>query len=226
MKRFLLAAMLVVGSTAMLPGQNGQGVPGFSTVGEPENHAISVDRLIRYHDSGQYESDIRLVVNSAMSYLRERVAPAKGEKLAAVFDIDETALSNWDTMSGCGFCSYRSQQKLYPNPKATVISPTLELFNLAKSRKVAVFFVTGRQKEQHDLTVQNLHDAGYADWDGLIMQPDGDTDAARIFKPRNRESIEKEGYHIVLNIGDQASDLAGCCAERVFKLPNPFYLVQ
>jgi len=58
------------------------------------------------------------------------------------------------------------------------------------------------------------------------MPPDGDTDAARIFKPRNRESIEKEGYHIVLNIGDQASDLAGCCAERVFKLPNPFYLVQ
>jgi len=29
----------------------------------------------------------------------------------------------------------------------------------------------------------------------------------------------------VLNIGDQASDLAGCCALRVFKLPNPFYLL-
>jgi hypothetical protein len=28
----------------------------------------------------------------------------------------------------------------------------------------------------------------------------------------------------VLNIGDQASDLAGCCAERVFKLPT-FYSI-
>jgi hypothetical protein len=28
-----------------------------------------------------------------------------------------------------------------------------------------------------------------------------------------------------LNVGDQASDLAGCCSERSFKLPNPFYLV-
>jgi hypothetical protein len=29
-----------------------------------------------------------------------------------------------------------------------------------------------------------------------------------------------------LNIGDQASDLAGCCEDRIFKLPNPFYLVD
>ena len=45
---------------------------------------------------------------------------------------------------------------------------------------------------------------------------------ARLFKPGNRQTIEKRGYRIILNIGDQASDLAGCCAERVFKLPNPF----
>jgi hypothetical protein len=28
-----------------------------------------------------------------------------GETLVAVFDIDETALSNWDAMSDCGFYS-------------------------------------------------------------------------------------------------------------------------
>jgi predicted secreted acid phosphatase len=226
MKRFVQICVVVFASMALLPGQNGRGVPGFETVGEPENHAVTVDRLLRYHDSGQYESEIRQVVNSAMEYLRERVASAKDEKLAAVFDIDETSLSNWDTMSGCGFCSYGAQLKLYPDATATLISPTLELFNFAKSKKVTTFFVTGRQEKQRALTAKNLRDVGYSDWDDLIMQPDTNKDPARIFKPRNRDSIEKKGYHIVLSIGDQASDLAGCCAERVFKLPNPFYLVQ
>jgi predicted secreted acid phosphatase len=99
------------------------------------------------------------------------------------------------------------------------------LFNLAKSKGIAVFFVTGRQEAQRDATVKNLTDVGYAGWVELIMQVNGNKDPARKAKPRNRAAIEGKGYRIVLSIGDQASDLAGCCAERVFKLPNPFYLV-
>jgi hypothetical protein len=57
------------------------------------------------------------------------------------------------------------------------------------------------------------------------MRPNGNTEPARIYKSNVRQELEKKGYRIVLNIGDQASDLAGCCSERVFKLPNPFYLV-
>jgi predicted secreted acid phosphatase len=215
---------LVLGGVLLAYGQNGPGVPGFGVVAEPENHALSVDRLMRYHDSGEYESQIRQVVNSAEAYLIER-AEKSGGKLAAVFDIDETSLSNWDSMSGCGFCAYSAELKLYPNATAAVISPTRELFNLAKSKGVAVFFVTGRQEKQRAPTTKNLTDVGYAGWVELIMEPDGNKDPARTFKPRNRQAIESKGYRIVLSIGDQASDLAGCCAERVFKLPNPFYLV-
>lgn len=57
------------------------------------------------------------------------------------------------------------------------------------------------------------------------MRPDGSKDPAVVFKPGKRQAIVNNGYTIVVNIGDQASDLAGCCAERGFKLPNPFYLV-
>jgi hypothetical protein len=67
---------------------------------------------------------------------------------------------------------------------------------------------------------------GYSGWTDLITQPDGNKQAARVFKSQERQEIENKGYRIVLNIGDQASDLAGCCAERIFKLPNPFYLVN
>jgi hypothetical protein len=89
-----------------------------------------VDRLVRYHDSGEYDREIRDVVDDARDYLEARAKRAsKDEKLAAVFDIDETSLSNWDVLSGCGFCSYPSQLKLYPNAQGAAIVPVLELFN-------------------------------------------------------------------------------------------------
>lgn len=43
-------------------------------------------------------------------------------------------------------------------------------------------------------------------------------------KSGTQSHIERLGYHIVANIGVQASDLAGGHAERMFKLPNPMYL--
>ena len=194
---------------------------------EPENHAIVVERLIRYHDSGEYEWRIREVANAAREYLQERAGNASSQdKLAAVFDIDETALSNWQAMADCGFCAYTVQAELYSNAHDPAITPVLELFNAAKKRGVAVFFLTGRPNTQRDLTIKNLNEVGYAGWTDLIMRPQGDHSPARVFKPQERQRIEDKGYHIILNIGDQASDLAGCCAERVFKLPNPFYLVQ
>lgn len=198
---------------------------------EPENHAITVDRLMRYHDSGEYEREIREVANAARDYLETKFPDkSQNEKLAAVFDIDETSLSNWDVMAECGFCAYSVQTKLHPDPHGPAIAPVLELYDFAKSKGIALFFITGRRETQRQLTINNLREVGYDRWTDLIMQPDtapGEKRTpARVFKPRNRQAIEKRGYRIVLSIGDQASDLAGCCAERVFKLPNPFYLVD
>jgi len=187
-----------------------------------------VDRLVRYHDYGQYDYQIRQVANAARDYLDARVKARQGdEKLAAVFDIDETSLSNWESLSDCGFCAYSAQLKLYPPPAHDpAIQPTLELYKFAQAHRVAVFFVTGRKEKERASTEANLAEAGYTHWDGLYMQPDNNRDPAGVFKPRNRREIEAKGYNIVLNIGDQTSDLSGCCAERVFKLPNPFYLIK
>lgn len=221
-----LLIVLWISSPALLGQTNSRPANSLASL-EPENHAIVVDRLIRYHDSGEYDREIRDVVDDARDYLEARVKRAsKDEKLAAVFDIDETSLSNWDVLSGCGFCSYPSQLKLYPNAQGTAIVPVLELFNYARKNGIAVFFITGRQNAQRDATIKNLTDVGYSGWADLIMQPDGNKQPARVFKSQERQEIENKGYRIVFNIGDQASDLAGCCAERIFKLPNPFYLVN
>ena len=45
------------------------------------------------------------------------------------------------------------------------------------------------------------------------------------YKSGARAKIAEEGYTIIVNAGDQASDLAGGYAERAYKLPNPFYYI-
>jgi predicted secreted acid phosphatase len=129
-------------------------------------------------------------------------------------------------MSGCGFCSYSVEVKLFSDEHDPAIIPVLELFNFVKKDGVAVFFLTGRSSRERETTIRSLNAAGYNGWADLIMRPETDKSPARIFKSQERQKIEDKGYRIILNIGDQASDLAGCCAERIFKLPNPFYLVQ
>ncbi|HTR48656.1 MAG TPA: HAD family acid phosphatase, partial [Verrucomicrobiae bacterium] len=219
MKRlsFLLLFLLVAGFPAAAQ----------STAQEPENHAVVVERLMRYHDYGEYDREIRDVANAARDYLAYVVKSSpKTDKLAAVFDIDETSLSNWAQMADCGFCSYSIQEKLYPDARDPAIIPVLELYNDAKSKGVAVFFLTGRSEGQRNATVKNLSEVGYSGWADLLMRPDTNKLPASVFKSDVRQTIANKGYRIVLNIGDQASDLAGCCAERNFKLPNPFYLVK
>lgn len=46
------------------------------------------------------------------------------------------------------------------------------------------------------------------------------------YKSGDRSQIVAKGYRIVLNVGDQMSDLLGNPeADHSVKLPNPFYLI-
>jgi acid phosphatase len=219
MKRFAVLFLSIGLSAAPLCAQ--------SFPQEPENHTLVVERLMRYHDYGEYDREIQVVADSAREHLAAAVKSApKDEKLAAVFDIDETSLSTWEAMAGCGFCAYSVERKLYTEDHDPAIGPVLQLYNFAKAEGVKIFFVTGRQESERAMTSKNLNEAGYSGWAELIMQPNGNKLPASVFKPKDRQAIVDKGYEIVLNIGDQASDLAGCCSERVFKIPNPFYLLK
>jgi acid phosphatase len=217
----LIALALAFGATPA-SAQTAANCPAPSS--EPENHALAVKRLNEYYNSGEYGEQIRQAANDARDYLEAHLrAMEKGEKPAIVLDIDETALSSWKEMSDCGFCAY-SLQKV--NDHEPAIVPVLELYRYALSKGVAVFFLTGRKETQRNVTAQNLKEAGFDSWAELILRPNDDKRPAREYKPEKRKQIEEKGYRIVLNVGDQASDLAGCCALKAVKLPNPFYLVQ
>ena len=194
---------------------------------EGDNHTTVLRQLYSYEQSGQYESEIAKVVKPAHDWIESRAASAApGEKLAAVFDIDETALSNLPYMMDCGLCSSSAQARLYPADRLPAIPPVRELFNFAKSKGITIFFITGRYESGRDLAVRTLQAAGYSGWEDLQMRLIGNSDPARIMKAAVRQSIERKGYKIILNIGDQLSDLAGGYSERTYKLPNPYYFVE
>lgn len=228
MKRFVPVLLIAIVCGIALGGRSGSAPLSPVNCREPENHQLAVNRLLLYHDSGEYDRDIREIANSARDYLAARVKDARqNDKLAAIFDIDETSVSNWGALADCGFCPFTVQAKLYSVANDPAIVPVLELYNFAKSKGVAVIFLTGRPEGARAVTIKNLTDVGYSGWTDLITRTDASRqEPARIFKSHQRQLITDKGYRIVLNIGDQASDLAGCCAERTFKLPNPFYLIE
>jgi predicted secreted acid phosphatase len=99
----------------------------------------------------------------------------------------------------------------------------LALARRARELGVAVFFISGRPASLHEATESNLREQGY-EWTGLILLPDDSQFAsAADFKAPQRRKITEQEYTIILNVGDQESDLKGGYAERTFKLPNPVY---
>jgi acid phosphatase len=109
--------------------------------------------------------------------------------------------------------------------RAEPIRPVLGLARLARERGVAVFLLTGRPERLRAATERNLQAAGY-EWTGVLQKPDApSTQSAVEFKAPERKKLMDQGYTIIVNMGDQMSDLEGGFAERTYKLPNPFYFV-
>lgn len=107
------------------------------------------------------------------------------------------------------------------------LPPTLGLYRLAKSAGVPVFFVTGRKENLREYTERQLRAAGFGEWAGLYRSPvDYDEDLIVPFKSGVRKKLTKEGWRIVLNMGDQWSDLKGGRAVHTVKLPNPYYFLR
>ena len=110
--------------------------------------------------------------------------------------------------------------------KATAIAPALALYQFARENNVAVFFITGRPERTREATERNLREVGYTEWTKTVLKPNEmKVSSAADYKGPVRCELIAQGYNIVVNIGDQPSDLAGGCAEKTFLLPNPFYRI-
>ena len=147
------------------------------------------------------------------------------KKLAIVFDIDETSLSNLSAIEADNFTFGSASQAEATDEIGKAIQPTLDVYNAAKARGITPFFITGRGEASRAHTESNLQREGYRGWKQLYLKPAGSTLTTVAYKTGAREDIESQGYKIIANVGDQYSDLAGGHARVAYKLPNPFYFL-
>jgi len=203
------------------------------------NLTLVKEELIAYHDCqcdcGCYERDLVRTGGAALAFLRRYMeahrralsGPDPQPRPALVLDIDETALSNWEYIRRTDFAFSRVDYLGWEREmRATPIRPTLELFQFAKRQGLATIFITGRAESEREWTAKDLEGAGYRGWTLLVMRQADSPQPAAEFKSAERKKLRAQGYLIVENVGDQASDIAGDAAIRSFKLPNPFYLVR
>lgn len=194
---------------------------GAASAGEPKAPA-SPEEIVAYRDSGEWRADNRVAVRRARNTVRRH---RFDRRPAIVLDIDDTALSTYGCMKAADFD--RAEAGCALRRDLPAIRATLRLFRYARSNGVAVFFITGRREMQRDVTEANLRRAGYRGYRALHMRPDDQPARRRDgWKSRTRRAIRRRGYRIVVNVGDQRSDLRGGWAVRTVKLPNPMYLIR
>jgi hypothetical protein len=222
--------------------------PTFIISAEPlPNFGIERLRLADYADcagtSGCYWADLEAQIRRAEIELDRIAAIHKAanphDKLAIVLDIDETSLSSYCEEKHEDYGYIRTMFETWiVSPEASIPIPgTLRLFNHARSLGIEVFFITGRAgangisssgnpvTDQTAATARNLTAAGYKGWTRLILRNQSEIGMpTTAYKASERAKIVADGYHIILNMGDQWSDLNGDPkAEVSVKLPNPFY---
>jgi predicted secreted acid phosphatase len=213
---FCLAALLV-----------GLGGCATTTV-EPRNLSLLKEEILGYVDSGRYEKEIEAISKDAIAWIERRAknsAIPQASRLAVVFDIDETMLSNLPHMRAMDFGYQPAAWDAWvARGEAPVIEPVRKIYRRVRQHGVEVIFITGRREHNRTGTEKNLLGVSAGDYAHIFLKPDESEETTKRFKTATRARLVSEGWVIIANIGDQESDLAGGFAEKTFKLPAPFYL--
>ncbi len=179
-----------------------------------------------YIDSGQYQHEFDEIVGQAKSYLETNLERYRGQRPTLVLDIDETSISNMPYLQENDF-GYIPEpwQAWVQGDRAQPFASTMELYRWARANDIHVFFVTARPESDREATLRLLNRTGYSDIAGLYLKPLEDKTSSAVYKAAQRRKIPDLGYRVVVNLGDQLTDLDGGYAEASFKLPNPMYFV-
>lgn len=150
--------------------------------------------------------------------------PAYTENAAIVVDVDDTTLLTYNMEVGAYEFEFdrATKDRWVKYAKFPATPGMVEYLNSAASAGFTIFAVTGRAKKYAADTKRNLAKVGYP---AMALYTKACTCSTVAYKSGVRQKIQARGYDIVLNIGDQYSDLAGGYADTTIKLPNPMYYI-
>jgi len=180
-----------------------------------------------YYLSGSYDVELRGLISPVIEHFKNGTANAND---VFVFDVDETALSNFDVFRASG---YKWNAELYDNQLKTESSPAVkpvqELYNVLVEKGYKIFFITGRDYNDFNYThtYGNLKKSGYTKIDSLILRPEEfKNSTAQEYKSTIRQRLVSAGYNFVGNTGDQWSDMAGGNAGYMVRITNYIYCIK
>ena len=223
----------------------GAGIPNIDSVKSTIRTYYNATNGIADKSRSPYISEMRSIARSQWRYLDrvQRQARKHHKRPAIVFDADDTTLWTYDMEDAAMHFNFDpALQDVWVQDKRFPATPSMVKFvNEARERGFKIFGLTGRNDDQKKATIKNLHKVGYQAFNkrtfftkwtgtGASQQPSYIKCATAKcttveYKAGTRKHIKKLGYDIVLNVGDQWSDLQGGYADRVLKLPNPTYFL-
>ena len=189
------------------------------------NLDVAKKHVQNYYENGQYNSEMTKIIDDTINKLNE-VEP--GENPLVIFDVDETALSNYEHTKELGFgFKWDLWHEWMLEADADAIPQTKRLYDWLIENDINVVFLTGRQHDVYDATLKNLKEVGFIKFDTLITRsPKTSKMSAFIFKNSERKILTEKGYSIIATIGDQVSDIEGKNTGLKVKLPNYLYLIE
>ncbi|XP_021765286.1 acid phosphatase 1-like [Chenopodium quinoa] len=185
-----------------------------------------------YMMGAQYHKDCLAVTSAAYGYLKS-LSLKNGRNNTWIFDIDETSLSNlpYYARPEVGFGIYPYNASAFYEWQKEAIAPAipavLSFYNKLVRLGVKVVFLSGAQAELREPKERNMKNIGYHTWEKMILKKSSESHMKAVeYKSMHRTKLEKMGYTIIGNMGDQWSDLLGSHPGlRTFKLPDPMYYI-
>ncbi len=228
----------------------GKTIPNLDSVKATVRAYYNATNGVADKTASPYISELKTIEDAQAAYLDSAytTVTAAGKVPAIVLDTDDTTLWTYDMEDAAmGFDFDPTLQNVYVQEQRFPATPGMVSFvNAAAAKGFAIFGLTGRSDDQKAASLGNLTKVGYtaftADnyftkWTGKpgSTQPSYITCATTKcttveYKAGTRKHIEADlnapggkKYDIVLNVGDQWSDLQGGFADKTLKLPNPTY---
>lgn len=158
-------------------------------------------------NAGEFRALCYQAYNIATEIVKEKTSMEHFRPIAIVTDIDETFLDNSPyavtrALKGKEF-DQQSWLEWTSKGEAVAFPGSVEFFNYAASRNVAVFYISNRNENDKAGTIKNLKELGfpYADEEHVLVMKDTSN------KEERRRQVLKD-YEIFLFLGDNLSDFS------------------
>jgi hypothetical protein len=182
-----------------------------------------LERIKKYYRDGEYQTDLKNICTEAEDYFKNN--KPDNDNALIIFDIDDTAITSytktdsfcflWDSKEQCN----DTRKKLTSTP----IQPVLNLYNAVKKLGYKIAFLSSLRTIEMEKTKNRLADAGYKDYDELILKNTLDLTSTTAAWKRGERKKLAERYLIAGCVGDRPQDFEGGYTGYKVKLPNYLY---